>query len=130
MASPLRHTLLPAALLTLVALAMRIHNAIRYPADWGFDATFNWQYIYALTNDWSLPDPSAGWATGDPPLFYYGAALVMRGLRAVGAIDATVLVLPLLSALEGLAIAALAVLLVRRADPGNTRRAWLAGGLL
>ena len=46
----------------------------------------------------------------------------MRGLTALGARDAAVFVLPLLSALEGLGIVALAVALVRRAAPADPLR--------
>ena len=67
-----------------LALAMRVRNALTYPPDWGFDATFTWQYIDRLTRDWSLPHPAASWATGDPPLFFYLSALVMRGCEALG----------------------------------------------
>jgi hypothetical protein len=117
-------------LLALVAVAIRVHNALHYPADWGFDASFNWRYIYRLTQDWALPPAEAGWSTSDPPLFYYASAAVMRGLAALGARDAAVYVLPLLSALEGLGIVALAVALARRVAPADPLRAALAGLLL
>jgi len=116
--------------LALAAVAIRVHNALRYPADWGFDASFNWRYIYRLTQDWALPPPQAGWSTSDPPLFYYASAVVMRSLAALGARDAVVVVLPLLSALEGLGVVALAVALVRRAAPADSLRIALAGLLL
>ncbi len=116
--------------LALVAVAIRIHNALRYPADWGFDATFNWRYIYRLTQDWTLPSLQAGWSTSDPPLFYYVSALAMRGLAALGARDAALFVIPLLSTLAGLGIVALAVALARRAAPADPLRSALAGLLL
>jgi hypothetical protein len=116
--------------LALVAIAIRIHNALRYPADWGFDASFNWRYIYRLSQDLALPAPEAGWSTSDPPLYYYVGGLVMRALSAAGARDATVLVLPLLSVLAGLGVVALALLLARRASPADPLRAALAALLL
>ena len=116
--------------LALAAVAIRVHNALHYPADWGFDASFNWRYIYRLTQDWTLPPPEAGWSTSDPPLFYYASAVVMRCLAALGARDAAVYALPLLSALEGLAIVALAVALARRAALVDPLRVALAGLLL
>ena len=82
------------AALALAAVAIRVHNALHYPADWGFDASFNWRYIYRLTQDWALPPPEAGWSTSDPPLFYYASAAVMRGLAALGARDAAVYAAP------------------------------------
>jgi 4-amino-4-deoxy-L-arabinose transferase-like glycosyltransferase len=108
----------------LVGVGMRVRNALTFPPDWGFDASFNWQYIYALTRSWRLPDPDAAWSTADPPLYFYLAASVLRafGLRPV--------LLPLLNTLLGLAIVALAIALVRRAAPEDPQRALLAGGLL
>ena len=116
--------------LALVALAARVWNALRYPPDWGFDASYNWRYIYRLTQEWTLPPLQAGWSTSDPPLFYYVSAIAMRGLAALGARDAAVFWVPLLSALEGLAVVALAVALARRAAPGDPLRSALAGLLL
>ncbi len=118
------------AALALVAIAIRVYNALHYPPDWGFDASFSWQYIHSLTRSWSLPPPEAGWSTSDPPLFYYASAAVMRGLTALGARDAVVYTLPLLSVLEGLGIVALAVALARRESPADSLRAALAGLLL
>jgi 4-amino-4-deoxy-L-arabinose transferase-like glycosyltransferase len=108
----------------LVGVGMRVRNALTFPPDWGFDASFNWQYIHALTRSWRLPDPDAAWSTADPPLYFYLAASVLRafGLRPV--------LLPLLNTLLGLAIVALAIALVRRAAPEDPQRALLAGGLL
>ena len=100
------------------ALAIRLHNALHYPADWGFDASFNWRYIYRLSRDGALPPPSAGWSTGDPPLYFAVAAAVFRALDEVGARDLVVYAIPLLSLAAGLALAALAHALVRRAEPG------------
>ena len=71
-----------------LAVGIRIHNAFSYPADWGFDASSNWRYIYRLSEDRALPDPAAGWSTADPPLYFVGGALVMAGLGAIGARDA------------------------------------------
>jgi hypothetical protein len=116
--------------LALVAVAIRVHNVLRYPADWGFDATFNWRYIYRLSQDWTLPPLSAGWSTSDPPLFYYVSAAVLRGLTALGLRDAAVFVIPLLSLLAGLGVVALAVALARRAAPADPLRIALAGLLL
>jgi 4-amino-4-deoxy-L-arabinose transferase-like glycosyltransferase len=117
-------------LAVVAALGIRAHNLLTYPADWGFDASFNWRYIYRLSRDAALPDPSAGWSTGDPPLYYALAALVFRALEACGARDLAVYAIPLLSTLAGLAIAALAFSLVRRAAPAQPGRAWLAAGLV
>jgi len=119
-----------AAAAGLVALGVRAHNALHYPADWGFDASFNWRYIYRLARDAALPDPAAGWSTGDPPLYYALAAAVFRGLEAIGLRDLAVYAVPLLSAAAGLGIAALAFALVRRAAPAAPGRALVAAGLV
>jgi len=113
-----------AALLVLAAVAIRVHNAFRYPPDWGYDASFNWRYIYRMAHDWALPHPGAGWSTADPPLFFTLAALVMDASRF------NLVLVPLLNTAFGLAVVALAVILVRAADPERPRRALLAGGLL
>jgi hypothetical protein len=122
--------LLAGGLAVATALAIRLHNALVYPADWGFDASFNWRYIYRLSRDWTLPNPAAGWSTGDPPLYYAVGAAVFAALEAVGARDLAVVVIPLLSVAAGLGLAALAFALVRRAAPEDPERAWLASGLL
>jgi hypothetical protein len=113
-----------------LGVAIRLNNIFRYPPDWGFDASFNWRYIYRMSRDWALPHPAAGWSTGDPPLYFTVSALIFRGLEALGLRDLVVIAIPLLSTLLGLALVWLAVTLVRRVDPENPRRAWLAGGLL
>ncbi len=122
--------LLAGGLGVATALAIRLHNALTYPADWGFDASFNWRYIYRLSRDWALPDPAAGWSTGDPPLYYAVGAALFSGLEALGARDLAVVMIPLLSTAAGLVVAALAFALVCRSAPEEPGRAWLAGGLL
>jgi hypothetical protein len=118
------------SLLGAIALAIRLNNALRYPADWGFDATFNWRYIYRLTQSWQLPDPAAGWATGDPPLYFYASALVMRLAETVATRDAATWWIPLMGTAAGLGVVALAARLVALEDPGNRRRVLLAAALL
>jgi len=119
-----------AALLLALALAIRLRNALHFPPDWGFDASFNWKYIFELSKGFSLPHPAAGWATADPPLFFYLAALVWRACAWLGARDAVLVAVPLLGSAAGLGIAALAVALVRRLAPRDPARAVLAGGLV
>ena len=125
-----RRTLLVVVGLAALGVAIRLNNIFRYPPDWGFDASFNWRYIYRMSRDWALPHPAAGWSTGDPPLYFAVSAAIFRGLEALGLRDLVVIAIPLLSTLLGLALVWLAVSLVRRVDPDNPRRAWLAGGLL
>ncbi|MDB4433362.1 glycosyltransferase family 39 protein [bacterium] len=119
-----------AGLLALAAGATRFHNALRYPADWGYDASFNVRYIYLLTQRWVLPDPAAGWSTADPPLFFFASALLVREVDHVATLDQAFRALLFANTAVGLAIVALAAALVRRADPENPRRAMLAAGLL
>jgi 4-amino-4-deoxy-L-arabinose transferase-like glycosyltransferase len=106
------------------AVAVRLHNAAAYPPDWGFDAASNWQYIHALTKTWWLPPVDAAWSTGDPPLYFYLCAALLRiaGPKPV--------LLPLLNVLLGLGVVAAGMGLVRRAAPADPQRALLAGGLL
>jgi 4-amino-4-deoxy-L-arabinose transferase-like glycosyltransferase len=112
------------ALALAAALWTRLHNARSYPADWGFDARFNWEYIAALAQRWQLPPPDAGWSTGDPPLYFALAALLVR------AAPNQLVWVPLLNAALGLAVAGLAAALVWRLAPGDRLRAGLAGGLV
>jgi 4-amino-4-deoxy-L-arabinose transferase-like glycosyltransferase len=106
-----------------LALALRVHNALAFPPDWGFDAAFNWQYIEALRRVWHLPAPDAGWSTSDPPLYFALAALLMRIAPAPALV-------PWLNLALGLLVAACAAWLVRRLAPGDTARAALAAGLV
>jgi 4-amino-4-deoxy-L-arabinose transferase-like glycosyltransferase len=116
-------------LLALAAL-MRTNNALRFKTRLGFDAVENVDYIETLMKSWTLPAPDAAWATSHPPLFYYVSAAWGRLLALMGAEARLLQLIPLLSAAAGLAIALMAVHLVRRRDPGNERRAVIAGGLL
>jgi len=120
---------LGAGALLLLALGIRAHNVVHYPIAWGFDAPWNWEYIAALAESWALPAPDAFWSAAHPPLFYYLGGAVARG-PAGGEKLAVFLWMRSLMAGAGLATIALAVALVRRVDPGNRRRAWLAAGLL
>jgi len=112
-----------------VGVGIRFNNALLYPLDMGFDAIGNWEYIALLLRDWTLPPPDTGWSTAHPPFFYnFAAAIVSIGdftskLAGVQAIR-------LATALCGVVGIAAAVHLVRRLDPGNARRACLAGGLI
>jgi len=118
----------PGALLAVftllsAAVGMRIHNALHFPPEWGFDASFNWQYIEALRRDWYLPRPDTGWSTSDPPLYFALAALCMRLIPAPALV-------PWINTALGLGVAVLAAGLVRRLAPADPARAWLAAGLV
>jgi hypothetical protein len=108
---------------------IRLANAFTYPTYFGFDVGYNWEYVQRLCASWAPPPPDAGWSFAHPPLFYALGALVGR---AIGCADPTpvVLVVRLLSSAAGLVAIAATVMLVRRVDPGNERRAFLAGALL
>jgi 4-amino-4-deoxy-L-arabinose transferase-like glycosyltransferase len=110
--------------LALLAIAVRLWNVLHYPPDWGFDSAANWRYIYRMAHDWALPNPSAGWSTADPPLFFATAAALMD------ASNFAILLVPLFNTAIGLGLVALAVQLVRELDPERPQRALLAGGLL
>jgi 4-amino-4-deoxy-L-arabinose transferase-like glycosyltransferase len=116
--------------LVALALCVRIVDAFTFPPDWGFDSSFNWRYIYRLSEDGALPHPTAGWATADPPLYFALAAAVMSGFSAAGNQSQSLTAIPLLGVLAGLGVVVLAVSLVRRVAPEDELRAWLAGGLL
>jgi hypothetical protein len=112
-----------------LAILVRVNNAGRYPEFYGFDAEGNWQYVQHLAESWTLPDPEAGWSTSKPPFFYYLAAILLRLLKLLG-LEHGVLAVRLASAGCGLGMAWIAVAVVRRCDPTNSLRAFLAGALL
>lgn len=112
-----------------VGVLIRINNAVRYPPRWGLDAMFNERYIAGLLQTWALPAPDADWSTAHPPFFYYVSAALSRVLGIADSLDAIVPT-RLLSAAAGLGMVALVFWLVRRVDPDNPRRAFLAAALL
>ena len=113
----------------ILGIAIRISNVFAYPIDMGYDAGGNWEYISLLLNSWTLPAPDQGWATAHPPFFYYLGAVISR---VVGSLDRATAIhaIRLVMAASGLLGIWAAVVLVRRVDPENTRRAFIAGGLL
>ncbi len=115
--------------LLLVAVAMRVANALRYPMGWGFDEQQNWRYVRQLLDVWSLPAPDADWSTAHPPLFYWVVAAVGRALGSPEP-AVTILAARLAGSAAGLCVAWLAVSLVQRVAPGDRRRALLAGALV
>ncbi|MCZ6783883.1 MAG: hypothetical protein O7G30_11315 [Proteobacteria bacterium] len=115
--------------LAILGMAIRLGNALRYPIDMGYDAAFHWQYIALLMRGFTVPAPDAGWAMAHPPLFYWLGAglgeLLGEPPRAI-----TIGAVRVVSSVVGLLAIASAVALVRRADPGNPPRAFIAAGLL
>lgn len=118
------------AALLVVGVAMRVSNALRYRTGNGFDAVENFEYVRLLMDSWALPAPDAAWSTSHPPLFYYVAAALWRGLDAVGLGQAILVAIPLLTSAAGLAVIAAAVWWVARLAPEDPRRIVLAGALL
>lgn len=123
------------ALLALWAVGLRINNALQYPLHFGFDAPANWEYISGLLKSWRLPAPGDGWSTSHPPLFYYLSAAVGRSMQMgrdlTGAdVKAITTVVRLISSAIGLLGIALAVAWIRRSDPENRLRAFIAAALL
>ena len=118
-----------AALGVAIGVGMRLSNAVFYPTAWGFDAKFNWEYVLLLRESWALRAPDTAWATSHPPLYYYLAGLVDALAGHPDKFFAVVLI-RCVGVVAGLASVVLAVRLVQRLDPGNTRRALFAGALL
>ncbi|HIG72234.1 MAG TPA: hypothetical protein EYQ46_19695, partial [Myxococcales bacterium] len=115
-----------------VGIAIRVSNVFQYPIDMGFDAQGNWSYISGLFQSWALPTPDSGWASAHPPLFYYLAGAIGRIFGGIGDFEkaSAVHAIRFFSMGCGLLGIATAVVFVQRTDPGNTRRAVFAGGLL
>jgi len=119
-----------ALLLLAAGVAMRINNALRFRAELGFDAVGNLQYLKHLQTSWSLPSPEAMWSAAHPPLFYYAAASIWRGLRAIGLDDRLLPLLALVLSGVGLLTVFAVVAMARRLSPKDDLRVWLAGGLI
>lgn len=127
-----RHrTRIAIALLFAAGAAIRVHNALGYWVNNGFDGPFNWEYVRQLTTDWSLPDPQAHWSAARPPFFFYAGAVLARVFgpgpaRSVWAIR-------LASSALGLVAIALVARHVARSEPDAARRGLrtaVAAGLL
>ena len=117
-------------LLLLAGIGIRISNALRFRADLGFDALGNLQYLQHLQSTWALPSPEALWSSAHPPFFYYCAALIWRGLTAVGLESLVLPVLALSISAVGLLVIAAIANWMRRADPDDGLRWLLAVGLI
>jgi hypothetical protein len=117
------------AALVLVAVVMRVNNAIRFDPGWGFDGGANWDYIVRLRQSWALPAPDAFWSSYHPPLFYYVAGAAARVLEPFGKLT-SVAGIRLVSAALGMLAIAYGVRLIRRADPEDPGRAFMALALM
>jgi hypothetical protein len=117
------------AVLVLLAIAIRVHNAIHYPLHYGFDAPANWDYIAQLLTSWRLPAPGEGWSTSHPPFFYYLAAALGRLMGGSDVASITKAV-RLMSSAIGVAGIACALVWLRREDPKNDLRVLIAGALM
>ena len=113
-------------LLIFTAALTRTINALGYRTGLGFDSVENVQYIEMLMRSWVLPTPDAAWATSHPPLFYYLFAALGRGLSALGDPESLLIAIPLVGGLAGLFMAGLAASMVRRIQPGEEVRAFIA----
>jgi len=114
--------------LGLVALAIRVHNAIHYPLHFGFDAPANWDYIEHLLSSWRLPRPDEGWSTAHPPFFYYLSALLGRAVP--GDKHEITIAIRVLNSVVGLAAAVCAVAWVRNVAPERGLRSVVAAALI
>jgi hypothetical protein len=112
------------ALLVLLGVSIRVWNAAFYPAHWGFDGRFNWEYLERLRTSWALPAPHELWAAAHPPLFYYTGALLSLVLGNPP-LERTANAVAALSALAGLLAIALCGHLVW-CESGEHRRTNLA----
>jgi 4-amino-4-deoxy-L-arabinose transferase-like glycosyltransferase len=59
-----------AGALVLVAIAMRLNNALRYPSLHGYDSYAHATYIWHLLKAQTVPLASDGWGRFHPPLYY------------------------------------------------------------
>jgi len=118
-----------AGVLVLIAVGLRIQNALHMEIGLDYDAWGHWAYISHLLQSWKLPAPHDGWSMAHPPLYYYLAGLVGRG-PAGGDRETVFVMMRFVSTFAGLAIVGLAVVLTHRVDPGNIKRAVLTACVL
>jgi hypothetical protein len=113
------------AIVAVLGVGMRLHNAFAYPVGKGFDAASNWEYIAVLLERWQLPDPATMWAAAHPPLFYWlaGALGAVVGDGSEGALVPWIRVV---GAALGLAAIAGGWQIVRALDPEPRRRFFVA----
>ena len=123
--------------LWIVAVALRINNAVTYPLDGTADARLgHLAYVSYVKEHWQQPPATLNWETWQPPLYYWAAAALWQ-LSAPLSPHPTDLsawpqraVLPLCTSLLGIAVAWIAVAVVRRVVPGDPLAAVLALALI
>jgi 4-amino-4-deoxy-L-arabinose transferase-like glycosyltransferase len=104
------------ALAFVVAWAVRINNALTYPALRAFDGFGHFTYIWFMAENWRIPPPTSGWSFFHPPLYYWLMASIwnlLSGFDPVARLRAGTC----LTATLGLAQAAVAWTITRRWFP-------------
>jgi 4-amino-4-deoxy-L-arabinose transferase-like glycosyltransferase len=117
-----------ALLLFAGGAALRLHNASAYWLNFGFDGSFNWEYVYQLTKSWELPHPEEHWSAARPPLFFYVSGALARTFGPMHA--PSVHAIRVASSAFGLLAIALCAWFVRREATDGAQRMALTACLL
>jgi hypothetical protein len=112
--------------LWVVAIALRINNAVRYPLDGTADARLgHLAYVGYVKEHWRQPPTTLNWETWQPPLYYWIAAGLWTAGTPVSLRPTDIFawpqraILPLFSSLLGLATAWIALRVTRRLVPDD-----------
>lgn len=117
------------AAMAVVAVGVRLHNALTGSVWAGYDAFAHFTYIWFVAETGQVPLAHSGWQFFQPPLYYAGMAFLWNffdGLDGATRLRVGTSVLAVL----GLVPAVVAVVLVRKRLPGQDLVALLAGGLM
>lgn len=118
-----------ASAMTIVALLVRIDNALTFPVLGGYDAFAHFTYIWFLDVTGRIPLADAGWEFFQPPLYY---ALMTAIWKAFGGFDPELRLRigTALIAMLGLVQAGVAFAMVRRRFPGERLIQLLTAGVM
>ena len=118
-----------ACIMVLVALVVRVRNAIVFPPLLGYDGFGHFTYIWYVSKTWHVPLPTTGWSFFHPPLYYVLMAGLWNGLSSFDPfvrLHVGCVIMGILS----LTHAAVVYVLVRRYVPGDRLIHLLAPGLM
>ncbi len=123
---PIRPYTLATCGLWILAIALRVHNALSFPLDGTYDAQVGHiPYIQYVATHWRQPAPDASWEAWQPPLYYWISAILWTLAAPFSERPFDLFawpqraLLPLFSSFLGLGVAAIAVAVVRRLEPGD-----------
>ena len=118
-----------ATVAVVVALAVRVHNALTFPPLRGYDGFGHFTYVWYVAATGHVPLPTEGWSFFHPPLYYALMAVLWRALAGVDPL-LRLHMGSLLMAVLSLTHAAVLWVIVRRCFPGRRPIHLLAPALM